>query len=68
MGLFHTKKAEPADKLQWNPKPDITTYELAQCLNVFLAKEFGKTAMFAAYRKLRRNAARHFKVWKEKKL
>jgi len=42
---------------EWSPKEDITTHELALCMNVLLCKDYDYAGF---YDKLPDNAKRHF--------
>lgn len=51
--------------LKWTPKPDITTFELAQCMSVLiasLAKYTGADKAKREFEKLPPEAKRHFVV------
>ena len=54
--------AESKQAVVWSPQPDITTYELAMCLNVFAAaaRRFGNPVF--QYAKLPPEAQRHWRL------
>ncbi len=52
-------------KLKWTPQPDITAFELAQCMSVLiasLAKYSGNEQATREFEKLPTEAKRHFVV------
>ncbi len=59
--MLFESKAKP--KLVWAPKPDITTYELAQCFTVLIASNQQYTSarlVEAIHAALPAEAQRHF--------
>ena len=55
------RSASSRPSLIWNPKPDITAYELSQCAPVFYyANAYGKGVVMAMYETLPNDCKRHF--------
>lgn len=52
----------PKRTVTWSPQPDITTYELALCLNVFAAANRPHGDPAFQYDKLPPEAQRHWKL------
>lgn len=68
MGVFRTKKENSTSSkyLVYQPKADITAFEVAQCLAVVIAGAHGSRAMIKAYASLPTATKRHFEVVKGK--